>query len=353
MAGFEAAFKGRSLANLPDELLAALSKSGRMSLILGLRDGDPASVDAALALVADRSAPLEQRLQCLDIFGEMNQAKALPVLLKLIADPRSEELRPAVLTALQRFDQPQVGTEVLNQFNNLTNSTRAAALTLLASRPSWSLQLLKAVDAGRISREAVSQDALQKIKAYSDTEIGEFVSKHWGKERVTTTADMKRQIEQYATSIRNGSGDPYEGRKLFNMSCGLCHKLFGQGGQIGPDLTPYKRDDLDTMLLNVVNPSAEIREGYENYIVSTKDGRTLSGFLADKDNRVVVLRGVDGVNILLPQDQIAEMKPTGVSLMPVGLVNALNEQQVRDLFAYLRSTQPLVGEPQRVSRVEN
>ena len=164
---------------------------------------------------------------------------------------------------------------------------------------------------------------------------------------------MKRQIEQYATLIRNGSGDPYEGRKLFNMSCGLCHKLFAQGGQIGPDLTPYKRDDLDTLLLNVVNPSAEIREGYENYVVSTKDGRTLSGFLADKDNRVVVLRGVDGVNLVLPQEQIVEMKSTGVSLMPVGLLSGLTQQQVRDLFAYLRSTEPLVGQPQRMSRAEN
>jgi putative heme-binding domain-containing protein len=158
---------------------------------------------------------------------------------------------------------------------------------------------------------------------------------------------MKQQVENYAGVIRNGLGDPYEGRKLFTMSCGLCHQLFGQGGHIGPDLTPYKRDDLDTMLLNVVNPNAEIREGYETYLVKTKDGRTLSGFLADKDSRVVVLRGIDGVNQTLQLDQILEMKSAGLSLMPEGLLNSLKEQQVRDLFAYLRSAQPLVGEPPR------
>jgi putative heme-binding domain-containing protein len=104
------------------------------------------------------------------------------------------------------------------------------------------------------------------------------------------------------------------------------------------------------MLLNIVNPSAEIREGYENYIVTTKDGRTLSGFLADKDNQVVVLRGLDGANQVLPQSQIAEMKSTGVSLMPQGLLDSLDDQKVRDLFAYLRSSQPLVGSsPTRLS----
>jgi len=81
--------------------------------------------------------------------------------------------------------------------------------------------------------------------------------------------------------------------------------------------------------------------------VTTKDGRTLSGFLADKDTRVVVLRGLDGVNQVLPQDQLAEMKPSRQSLMPEGLLSAISDQQVRDLFAYLRSTEPLVGEPPR------
>jgi putative heme-binding domain-containing protein len=80
-------------------------------------------------------------------------------------------------------------------------------------------------------------------------------------------------------------------------------------------------------------------------MVNTKDGRTLSGFLADKDNQVVVLRGLDGVNQVLPQNQIAAMKSTGVSLMPEGLLDSLDDQRVRDLFAYLCSSQPLVGSP--------
>jgi len=60
---------------------------------------------------------------------------------------------------------------------------------------------------------------------------------------------------------------------------------------------------------------------------------------------VVVLRGLDGVNQVLPQDEIKEMKSTGVSLMPQGLLNSLSDQQLRDLFAYLQSAQPLAGDP--------
>jgi putative heme-binding domain-containing protein len=123
--------------------------------------------------------------------------------------------------------------------------------------------------------------------------------------------------------------------------CGKCHKLFDQGGQIGPDLTSYKRDDLDNVLLHVVNPSAEIREGYENYVIATSDGRTVNGFLVDANNRLVVVRGQDGQTVTIPRDGIEEMQVTKTSIMPEGQLKQYTDQQIRDLFAYLRSSQPL------------
>jgi putative heme-binding domain-containing protein len=95
------------------------------------------------------------------------------------------------------------------------------------------------------------------------------------------------------------------------------------------------------MLANVINPSAEIREGFETYLIITEDGRAVSGFLVDRDNKVLVLRGQDGQNVTIAQDAIEEMVPQKKSLMPEGQLKQLTDQQVRDLFAYLRSAQPL------------
>jgi putative heme-binding domain-containing protein len=97
------------------------------------------------------------------------------------------------------------------------------------------------------------------------------------------------------------------------------------------------------MLLHIVHPSAEIREGYENILIETKDERSLNGFLIERDANVVVIRGPDGQNITLQQKDIVEMRAAGLSLMPEGLLDHLSEQEVRDLFAYLRSTQPLAN----------
>ena len=109
--------------------------------------------------------------------------------------------------------------------------------------------------------------------------------------------------------IRAGSGVPKPGKQIFDQQCLRCHTLFGKGGKVGPDLTTYRRDDLETMLLNIVNPSAEIREGYTTSIVSLTDGRVLSGVVVEQDKNVVVLRGSDGKDVVLARADIDAMRP--------------------------------------------
>jgi putative heme-binding domain-containing protein len=96
------------------------------------------------------------------------------------------------------------------------------------------------------------------------------------------------------------------------------------------------------MLLNVVNPSAEVREGFTTTIVATTDGRVVSGVIVEQDKNVVVLRLDDGKEAAIARDEIDAIKTSPKSIMPDGLLKGLNDQQVRDLFAYLRCTQPLI-----------
>jgi putative heme-binding domain-containing protein len=95
------------------------------------------------------------------------------------------------------------------------------------------------------------------------------------------------------------------------------------------------------MLSTIINPSLEIREGFENYVATTADGRVLNGFLVQQDSQVVILRGVDGQNVILRRDETEELKVLPQSVMPEGTLKTLADQQLRDLFAYLRSTQPV------------
>jgi putative heme-binding domain-containing protein len=341
LAGFEQAYAGRPLANLPVELVKALAARGGGSLSLRLRQGEAAAVDQALKTVAADKADAKQRLALVQILGEVKEPRCVPVLLHVLAQTRDDRLCQAVLAALLPFDDPAIAAGIVKLYPLLSADSRSIALGLLASRKTWTRQFLQAVDAAAIDKRSVPPEVVRKMTAHRDDVIAGLIRKHWGNVQGATTAAMQKQIEHWQTTIRAGTGSPYAGKKLFNDTCARCHTLFGQGGNIGPDLTAYKRDDLATMLLNIVNPSAEIREGYETHLVLTQDGRVLTGFLVDRDNRLVVLRSAEGTDISVARKNIDEMRVIPQSIMPEGLLSNMSDRQVRDLFAYLRSTQPL------------
>jgi putative heme-binding domain-containing protein len=95
------------------------------------------------------------------------------------------------------------------------------------------------------------------------------------------------------------------------------------------------------MLPSIIDPSAEVREGFQTYAVRTKKGKVFTGFLVDNDPAIVVLRGSDGQDVRVPRADVKEMKALAQSLMPAGLLDGLSDEQLRDFFAYVAIPQPI------------
>ena len=343
MAGFETAFQGRTMSGFPPELLSAMARFDGESVAAGLREGKPRALETALKSIADEKTKMSVRLQFIGILGEIEAPGSVPILLQLLQSSQDTTLNKAALAALERYNDPRIGAQIIAIYPTLDSGAKTAAGTLLASRAGWARQWLQAIVDGKVPADSLSQNTLRTIRSHQDEELARLSEKVWGKHGHATTADMDKKIRRLVDVARAGRGDPYEGRTLFQATCAVCHTLFGQGGKVGPDLTVYQRDDLPNMLLSIVNPSAEIREGYENYLLETKDDRSLNGFLVESNDQVVVLRGLDGQNTTLDRKDLLKLAATGVSLMPEGLLDNLNDQQVRNLLAYLRCTQPLIG----------
>jgi putative heme-binding domain-containing protein len=341
LQGFEEAFKGRSIAGLPNELLAEIAKLGGGSIAFSVRQGKADAIDRALAVIQDPKAPLPERVELIDIFGEARQPRCVTPLLALLWAKESAALHKTTLGALQSYKDGRIGAEVVKLLPTMTSEVREAAESLLVGRREWSRQLVTAVDEGKVSPKSIELPTLRKLLLHKDDTIAGLVRKHWGEVKGATTAQMQKEIDRLALAVSDGKGDPYPGKKLFTARCANCHALHAKGGNVGPDLTPFKRDDVAHLLLHIVNPNAEIREGYESSVIVTETGRTLTGIVVEKDARVVILRSADGQRIVLPKDDIDSINVSGISLMPEGLLQGLSDQEVRDLFAYLRSGQPL------------
>jgi putative heme-binding domain-containing protein len=154
------------------------------------------------------------------------------------------------------------------------------------------------------------------------------------------TDAQEREILRIKDLVSQGGGNPKNGERTFTRLCIGCHKMFDKGGEIGPDLTSYQRNDKDALLMSLVAPGAEIREGYENVIIKTKLETVHSGFLVQDTAKYVAIRELSGATRVFERDQIKTLAGTGVSLMPQGLLHGIGDAELKDFFAYLRSTTP-------------
>ena len=110
----------------------------------------------------------------------------------------------------------------------------------------------------------------EKLKAHNSSKIKKFLES----QEIATVKGipslLENEIKRVKTIIKNGGGNPKKGEAIFKTRCAGCHKMFNEGGQIGPDLTSYQKNDQDTLLISIIAPGAEIREGYENVIIKNK-----------------------------------------------------------------------------------
>jgi putative heme-binding domain-containing protein len=342
MAGFEAAVAGRTVTGLPSELAEALARYSGQSLTLGLRQGKPEALSKALHELSNDRADRAKQLELLQVLGEVRRPACVPVVLRLACQSPDNALRSAALGTLTGYDDPAIPDEVIKSYTNMSDDVQASAQGLLVTRRAWAARFLEAIDGHVIDSRTVPREVTEKLLLLGDMRINVMATRLFGPIKPATSIELYGQINRLAALIRAGSGIPKPGKQIFDKQCARCHALFGKGGNVGPDLTTYRRDDLETMLLNIVNPSAVIREGYVSSIISLTDGRVLSGVVVEQDQNVVVMRNSDGKDFVLARADIDAIRPGSSSIMPEGFLRDLSDQQVRDLFAYLRSTQPLI-----------
>jgi putative membrane-bound dehydrogenase-like protein len=342
LRGFEAAYAGRSMAAVPQPLADALARYSGASVMLGLRRGSREAVVEAASVLNNPRADRTKQLELLQVLGEIRQSACLPFILHIACQSPDNPLRSAALAALTAYDDPTIADEVLKAYTNMSDDVAAAAQGLLAARRPWATRFLDAIEANTIDAHTVPHEIVEKLVLLSDQHITDRAARLWGPIKPATSAELHARIDRLLAVVRAGSGIPKPGKQIFDRECARCHTFFGKGGKVGPDLTTFRRDDLETMLLNIVNPNAEIREGYATSIIAMTDGRVLCGVVVDADKNAVVLRGADGRELSLARSEIETIKPGRTSIMPEGQLDKLSDQQVRDLLAYLRSTQPLI-----------
>jgi len=345
LRGMNAALKGRlglkepaGWAALHEKLQASPNAEVRdLAQALGGAFGSGAVLGEMRRALGDSAASMNSRRAALATLAANKDAAALPAMLDLVKQPGA--LRGAVLRTLGSYDDPRIAPMLLEHFRALNSAEKNDALSTLSMRPANARALFAAIDAGQVARSEIGAPLVRQLQNLHEPDVDAWLARTWGTVK-TTSAEKQAQIAKYKEFLDVGlilRGDVQRGRAIFAQTCAACHALHEVGGNVGPHLTGGY-EDIDYLLQNILDPNAIIGKDYQQTFVTLKDGQVLSGIVAGEDATTLTLKTL-GDTVTVQRETIAGRKLSEQSMMPEGLLAAMDEQTVRDLFHYLRQKQ--------------
>ena len=172
--------------------------------------------------------------------------------------------------------------------------------------------------------------------AANKLEMKDDLLKYLGRNTDWQLDDLKGDVMHLAHRANNFA----VGQQLFKAAaCVGCHKLNGQGNNVGPDLTklPPEYSKVD-VLEHILNPSKKVDKKYQSNVISLTSGKVLTGLIVEETGDSLKLidnpSAPDKIIVVL-KSEIEERTPSDVSIMPKGVLNKLTREEIFDLLAYV------------------
>ncbi|MBI3879357.1 MAG: c-type cytochrome [Verrucomicrobia bacterium] len=341
--------KGKALA--PAKSTDALMEKLRASSEAGIRDraqqlgalwGDAGAIAKTLALIGDAKAALPARLKAVESVRGQKTEAVRGALLAALAPGNPEPLVLESIRALGQIGGDEVGTEFLARWKIFSPAVRRATAEILASRGRWASALLSALEQQKVSRDDIPATAIRALTSSKDDYgmLARRAGAVFGKVR-DADKDKLKLIAAKKKMILGAKAAPdlAKGHELAKTICFTCHKLHGEGADIGPDLTGVGRSTLDALLANVIDPNQIVGAGYELVEVETRDGRTVSGRMVENNDARVRLLSAGPKEDILAKSDIADLRISQLSLMPEGL-EQMPDDDFRNLIAFILNPPP-------------
>jgi putative heme-binding domain-containing protein len=317
-------------AGLPKDQGSLRERAARYS---GVAESFDALLASARRDALDERADAAARVDAVRLLPTGTFAESKAVLTKLLAGNQPHALQVASLAALDQFTDPEVGSIVTNAWPGMSPAIRAAAANVIFARPERAAAFLDAVEAGKIKAADVDRGRLKALETSENAALRERAKKLLAAGSNTARQEV---FAAYRPAL-SLAGDAGHGKAVFEKSCAACHRVNDVGQEIGPNLAAMKSRGAEAILLNVIDPNAEVNPLFVDYVVQTKTGRTTSGMLASETAAGITLKRAGGETETINRADVKRMRSSGLSIMPEGLEQGVDHQAMADLIAYILS----------------
>ncbi|RCS40527.1 cytochrome C [Bremerella cremea] len=351
LTGMSEALRGWSKAPKPtawDSLALKLSKLPVQGipakvLELGAVFGDGRALDELRALALNNEADLQARRAALASLIEAKPDDLRTLCEKLITTPM---VNVVAARGLAQYNDPAAAELLVANYRRFWETQRPEVLSILLSRPVFAHVLLDALANNRIRKSDVTAIHVRQLRSLGDETLNQRANEVWGEVRESSEEKQKAMAywKERLSEENLAQADMARGRVVFEGLCAKCHRLYGEGSTIGPDLTGSNRSNLDYLLQNIIDPSAVVSADYRMTVLQLEDGRVFSGIVAEQNDKTLTLQ-TPTERVTVEKDQIEAQKKTNLSPMPDLQLGAapnqpgglLTDEQFLDLISYLKN----------------
>ncbi len=341
--------------------LDVLATSGKISsdkvkttLIAMLKSDDPKSRQAVLNTIADArltsAAPIlvdqlaaapddVTRLALIHTLGQLSERSTFGAV-QAHANAKSPQMRIEVLRALSSIDNRPARKIAESLLADADLQVQREAIVTLGQSVEGARVVGKKFVDKKLPRSLLPEvsEGLRRFASKEHPDVAELLTNvvKGGLLVSLEPAELKRVSE-----LVQKQGDPLRGRKLYlnnkAVACISCHRLEGVGGKVGPDLTRvWDTLSLEKVMESMLDPSKEIKEGYQTYVATTKSGLTFSGLKVAQNAKELILKDATGKEVRIAAADLDEVVASKKSLMPDDVVRHLSFGEFIDLVAFLR-----------------
>ncbi len=283
----------------------------------------------------DSELELDRRLIAVNslAFGDWSQVQN-PLVALATQDP-SSLLSTAALRVASQFNQSSVTDLLLEGWNQQTPDRRKMVIEAVFARQERIKVLFDRISDGIIP---VSEIPRSRYTVAANSRNAEIKNAALAFLRKTATVSRDAILKNYRTAMEE-SGNPNDGRVVFRKHCVGCHKVEGQGYELGPNLSAMKARGADAILANILDPNLEVNPQYINYILLKVDGTSATGMIASENATTVTLKRAEGASETILREDIEQMQSSRKSIMPEELEKSISPREMADLVAYLMTAQ--------------
>ncbi|GAC1474130.1 MAG: c-type cytochrome [Isosphaeraceae bacterium] len=337
------------IASLLDRIAGAPGEPAAFALLHGLNAGkarrskgparDRVQRVRQAALLSARSddRPAWVRVLALDVVLDDPGQDAIPLIPSLLDPARPVELQTAAARGVARVADSSLADTLLERWDRYALGTRRVLLGSLAGSVALAGRLVEAIDRGTVAASEIDPATRESLRRLTNPGLQARVDAVFRTSPNSDRGDVLRRYEPALALKANAT----KGRELFARQCQTCHSVNGRGAKVGPDLISVAGRPSSDLLVAILDPSREVSPDGVSVVVVTTQGQTLTGLLAEETPGSVRLRRAEGLEDVVPRAEIESLRSTGRSLMPDGLEQLLDVQDVADLIAFLHSPEPI------------